>query len=74
MKLPVWSELRRHFKKLDKKDFLFLYKTYVRPHLECYVQAGSPNLKKDIATLEAVQKRATKMVVGMMMMMKMRNG
>jgi len=29
----IASQIRRHFKKLDKKDFLFLYKTYVRLHL-----------------------------------------
>ena len=55
--------IRRHLKKLDQKDFLFLYKTYVRPHLEYCIQAWSPHLKKDIRTLEAVQRRATKLVV-----------
>jgi len=26
--------VRRNFKRLDKNDFLVIYKTYIRPHLE----------------------------------------
>jgi len=40
--------VRRNFKDLDKKDFLLLYKTYIRPHLEYCVQAWSPFLERDI--------------------------
>jgi Reverse transcriptase (RNA-dependent DNA polymerase)/Endonuclease-reverse transcriptase len=54
--------IRRNFRKLDKEDFLLLYKTYVRPHLEYCVQAWSPHMIKDIAVLERVQKAATNLV------------
>ena len=30
----VLGMFRRHFKRLDCQDFLLIYKTYIRPHLE----------------------------------------
>ena len=32
--------VRRTFRKLDMKDFLILYKTYIRPHIEFCIQPG----------------------------------
>ena len=54
--------LKHTFKHFDKRCFTMLYKTYIRPHLEYAVQAWSPHLKKDIALLEKVQRRATKLI------------
>ena len=57
--------IRRTFVNISKVLFVFLYKTYVRPHLEYCVSIWSPSLAKDIYVLEKVQKRATKMVRGL---------
>ena len=42
-----------------------MYKQYVRPHLECCVQAWSPWLQQDIDLLEKVQQRAVNAVSGL---------
>ena len=49
---------------MSKDLFMFLYKTYVRPHLEYCVQLWCPYLAKDMDLLEKVQMRATKLVKG----------
>ena len=63
--MRVLAMIRRAFVNISKELFIFLYRTYVRPHLEYCVPIWSPSLAKDIDALEKVQKRATKMVRGL---------
>ena len=62
--MRVLSMIRRSFANISKELFVFLYTTYVRPHLEYCVPIWSPYLVRDIEVLEKVQKRATKLIKG----------
>ena len=54
--------IKRNFSFKNKDIVLPLYNSFVRPHLEYAVQFWSPHHVKDIAKLEGVQRRATKMI------------
>ncbi len=58
----ILGVIRRSFKYIDKEVLLSLYKSLVRPHLEYGNTIWNPTLKKVIRSVEAVQRRATKMV------------
>ena len=53
--------IRRNITYKEKTLIISLYKAIVRPHLEYCIQAWRPYRKKDIDTLERIQ-RATKMI------------
>jgi len=57
--------VKRNFRRLDEEDFLIIYKTYVRPHLEYYIQVWSPHLATDIMCFEKIQRATTKIVPGL---------
>ncbi|CAF1064320.1 unnamed protein product [Brachionus calyciflorus] len=54
--------IKRTFKYHNAETISRLYKAFVRPQLEYVVQVKMPTLKKDIKTIESVQRRATKLV------------
>ena len=54
--------IKRNITYREKNLIIPLYKSIVRPHLEYYIQAWRPHLKKDIDKLERVQRRATKLI------------
>ena len=50
--------IRRNITYKGQKLIIPLYKAIVRPHLEYCIQAWRPYRKKDIGTLENIQRRA----------------
>ncbi len=54
--------INRNFSFKNKAITLPMYISFVRPRLEYAVQFWSPHPAKDIAKLEAIQHRATKMI------------
>ncbi|MES9879908.1 MAG: reverse transcriptase family protein [Sedimenticola sp.] len=56
------SLIVRSFDYIEKDTFLMLYKAMVRPHIEYGNTIWYPFLRKDIISVEKVQKRATKTV------------
>ncbi len=54
--------IHRTFEYLDKDNFVTLYRSLVRPHIEYANQVWAPYLKKHITSLENIQRRATKLI------------
>ena len=61
----VLGMIKRNIKWKNMGVMVRLYKALVRPRIEYCVQAWNPNLEKDKILLERVQRRATKMIVGL---------
>jgi len=57
--------IRKTYSHLDEKSFLLLYKAIVRPHLEYANAVWAPHLKKHVDSIENVQRRATRQIVGL---------
>ena len=61
----ILGVISRTFEYLEKENFVMLYKSLVRPHLEYANQVWAPYRKKHIDMIENVQKRATRLVPGL---------
>lgn len=57
--------LKRNFKNVSVSTFVLLYKSMVRSHLEYCNSVWAPYKKGDIEDLERVQKRATRLILGL---------
>jgi len=58
--------IKKSFNLRDKEIILQLFKSLVRPHLEYSIQTRRPHYKTYIDLLEAVQRRAKKLISGLM--------
>ena len=54
--------IKRAFSYLDEETLLVIYKTLIRPILDCGNLIWFPTLKKDIRAIENVQRRVTKIL------------
>ena len=54
--------IRRTFVFLEKHNFNLLYRSLVRPHIQCGNIVWSPFWKADINLIENVQRRATRFI------------
>jgi len=61
----VFGIIRRSFEYLDRDTLFMLYKSLVRPNLEYANQVWAPYKKKHVELLENVQRRATKVILGL---------
>jgi len=59
--ISVLGMLSHTFLSRDVEIWTQLYRTYIRPHLEFAISAWNPFLKRDIAVLEKVQRRVTRL-------------
>ena len=60
----VLASIKRTMTYIDRNMFIGLYKSLVRPLLETSVSVWNPYMVKHVKQLEAVQRRATKLVRG----------
>ncbi len=58
----ILAIIRRSFSHIDEEMMVQLYKSLVRPYLEYANDVWSPRLMRNIHALEAVQRRATKLI------------
>ncbi|XP_057310035.1 uncharacterized protein LOC130648032 [Hydractinia symbiolongicarpus] len=61
----IMGLIRRTFDYMDNENFVLLFTSLVRPHIEYANTVWCTFLKKDMLIVENVQRRATKMLPGM---------
>ena len=57
--------IRRNFTYIDSVNFKLMYKAIIRPTIEYGATVYNPILQQDINKIESIQRRATKMVLGL---------
>ena len=61
----IIGQVRRSFSNKDPTIMMQIFKSYILPHLDYAVSVRNPYMQKDIAILESIQRRYTRMIKGM---------
>ena len=61
----IIGQISRSFTNRTPDLMIKIYKCYILPHVEYDLSVWSPHLQKDIKTLEAIQRRFTRLISGM---------